>query len=148
MNEPKFNAIYDDVTRTNFFTAIQFDKGNYSFRLKGDYFAYVTDREQEVWHRPKYKVDAYVVIKAGNKLSIVPRLVVMGGMKALDYALPTDKIIALSTAVDLSATLEYNFSDKIGAFIKLNNLLNSDYQLFYQYQVRGFQGMAGFTWKF
>jgi hypothetical protein len=146
VNQAKFNVIYDDVTRSNYFFVFNFDKGNYSFRLRGDYFGYSTDEQQEAWHRPAYKADAYVVIKAASKLSIVPRFVVMGGMKAYDF--PGDAIVSLPTALDLSINTEYNFSERAGAFIKLNNLLNNDYSLFYKYQVRGVQALAGFTWKF
>jgi hypothetical protein len=148
LNEAKFNTVYDDVTRSNFFTAINFDKGNYSFRIKGDVFGYSTGGQQEAWHRPRYKLDAYVVIKAANKLSIIPRLMILGGMKALDFKQPTDVVVSLPAAVDLSANVEYNFSGKIGMFVKLNNLLNSDYRLYNQYPVRGFQALVGFTWKF
>ncbi len=148
LNQAKFNAVYDDVTRSNFFAAITFDKGNYSFRIKGDYYSYSTDEQKAAWHRPKYKLDAYVVIKAASKLSIVPRLMVIGGMKAFDFGVASGQITSLSTAVDLSTSLEYNFSGKIGAFLRLNNLLNSDYSLNYHYPVRGFQALAGFTWKF
>ena len=145
-NQAKFNAVYDDVTRSNFFAAINFDRGNYSFRIRGDYFDYSTARQAFAWHRPSYKLDAYIVIKAANKLSIVPRLMVLGGMKAYDQTDLKEK--TLRTAVDFSTTMEYNFSGKAGIFLKLNNLLNSDYQLFYRYPVRGIQALAGFTWKF
>lgn len=144
----KFNTLYDDIVRTNLFAAINFDKGNYSFRLKGDYFGYSTDTLTQAWHRPKYKVDSYVVIKAGNKLSIVPRIMLLGGMQALDWQDAANPIVDIKTAVDLSANVEYNFNNKAGAFLKLNNLLNSDYSLYYRYPVRGVQGTVGFTYRF
>ena len=142
----KFNVIFDDVTRSNVFLALNFDKGNYSFRIRGDYFGYSTNRQQEAWHRPTYKADAYVVIKAASKLAIVPRFVVMGGMKAYDFT--NDEVISLSTALDLSLNTEYNFTERAGVFLRFNNLLNSDYSLYYKYPVRGLQALAGFTWKF
>jgi hypothetical protein len=146
INQAKFNVIYDDVTRSNFFVNVNFDKGNYSFRLRGDYFGYSTDQAQEAWHRPAFRGDAYVVIKAASKLSIVPRFVVMGGMRAYDFS--KGEVASLPTALDLSINTEYNFNERAGAFIRLNNLLNVDYSLFYKYPVRGVQAMAGFTWKF
>lgn len=146
LNQAKFNAIYDDVVRTNFFAGINFDKGNYSIRIKGDYYTYSTDTLTAAWHRPTYKLDAYVVIKAADKLSIVPRLYILGGMKAYDFI--SEKVINLVPAIDLNISAEYNFSKKLGAFVRLNNILNQDYQLFNQYPVRGFQGLVGITWKF
>jgi len=146
LNQAKFNTVFDDVTRSNFFTSINFDKGNYSIRIRGDYYTYSTDKQPVAWHKPAYRLDSYVVIKAADKLSIVPRFIVLGGMKAYDF---TDKTeVDLPVALDLSTSVEYNFSGKAGAFLKLNNLLNSDYQLYYQYPVRGVQVLAGITWKF
>ena len=145
-NQAKFDALYDDVIRTNFFASIHFDKGNYSFRIKGDYYTYSMDILATAWHRPKYRLDSYLVIKAADKLSIVPRLMVLGGLKAYDHV--TAREVLLPTAIDLSASLEYNFSGKAGMFLKFNNLLADSYSLYYRYPVRSFQAMAGFTWKF
>lgn len=144
----KFNTVYDNIVRSNFYAAFKFDKGNYSFRLKGDYFSYSTDTLTEAWHRPKYKLDGYVVIKAGSKLSIVPRLMMLGGMKAFDWEKPVNPIVAIKTAVDISMNAEYNFNEKAGAFLQLNNLLNSNYSLYYRYPVRGTQALIGFTYRF
>lgn len=146
INQAKFNVIYDDVTRSNLFLGLNFDKGNYSFRVRGDYYNYTTQTQQEAWHRPQYTADVSVGIKAGAKLSIVPRFMVMGGMKAFDFSI--DEIIELPLAVDFGVNSEYSFSDRVGVFIKLSNLLNSNYSLYNNYPVRGIQGLAGFTWKF
>ena len=146
IDQSKFDVVYDDVTRSNVFLGLNFDKGNYSFRIRGDYFSYSTKTQLEAWHKPKYKADAYVVIKAASKLSFVPRFVVMGGMKAYDFA--NDSVVTLPTALDLSLNTEYNFTKRAGVFVKLNNVLGSKYSHYYNYQVRGFQALAGFTWKF
>lgn len=144
----KFNTIYDDVIRTNLYAAIKFDKGKYSFRLKGDYFNYSTDTLAHAWHRPKYKLDGYVVIKAGNKLSIIPRVMMLGGMKAFNWEESVNQVVDINTAVDISMNMEYNFNEKAGAFLQLNNLLNSDYSLYNRYPVRGTQALVGFTYRF
>lgn len=143
----KFVTENDDIVRSTLYGAINFDKGNYSFRLRGDYFNYNTDTLQYAWHRPRYKVDSYVVIKAGTKLVLVPRLMVLGGMRAFDVE-EANPVIDIKTAVDLSANLEYNFNTKAGLFLRLNNLLNREYNLYHRYPVRGIQGVLGFTYRF
>jgi hypothetical protein len=148
LDRTRFNPVYDDVARSNFFAAVNFDRGNYSFRVRGDFFDYSTDVQREAWHKPTYKLDAYVVIKAANKLSIVPRFMMLGGMKAINFEKSPDEVVTLPSAIDLSTSIEYNFSEKLGAFLRFNNLLNRDYSLLYHYPVRGFQGLAGITWKF
>jgi len=58
------------------------------------------------------------------------------------------KTIALDPALDLNAKVDYFLSKKISAFLKFNNLLSSNYQLYLYYPVRGFQVMGGVSWSF
>jgi len=40
------------------------------------------------------------------------------------------------------------FSDRLTAFVKFNNILADDYQKFTNFNVQGFQALAGITYKF
>jgi hypothetical protein len=77
-------------------------------------------------------------------------MIVQGGMKAIDYndIDPVYETITLDAAFDLSFRTEYLISDTFSAFVLLNNIASSKYPLFYNYPARGFQAMAGITWKF
>jgi len=44
--------------------------------------------------------------------------------------------------------MDYFISRKVSAFIKLNNLLSNNYQVYLNYPVRGFQAVGGVSWSF
>jgi outer membrane cobalamin receptor len=67
-------------------------------------------------------------------------------MKAYDW--DTEETVDLDAAFDLSFKTEYLISDTFSAFVQLNNIASNKYPLFYNYPSRGFQAMAGITWKF
>ena len=70
----------------------------------------------------------------------------MGGITARN---PTDFApVELDAIVDLNAKLEYKVSDQFGAFVSANNLIGNNYQRFLNYQTRGIQFMAGFSYVF
>ena len=54
----------------------------------------------------------------------------------------------LSAFVDVNLNGGYHFNDKFSAFLKLNNVLNTNYQRFANFDVQGFQILGGITYKF
>lgn len=57
-------------------------------------------------------------------------------------------IQTLNSFVDVNLDGGYHFNDKFSAFLKLNNVLNTNYQRFANFNTQGFQALAGFTYKF
>ena len=54
----------------------------------------------------------------------------------------------LDAFVDINLNGGYHFNDKFSAFLKMNNILNTDYQRFANFNVQGFQVLGGITYKF
>jgi outer membrane cobalamin receptor len=50
--------------------------------------------------------------------------------------------------MDLNFKVNYFVSKQFSAFVQLNNVLSSNYQLYLNYPVRGFQAMVGASWSF
>jgi hypothetical protein len=67
-------------------------------------------------------------------------------MKAFDPV--ADARVELDPAFDLNVRTEYLFSETISIFAQLNNVTSSQYPLFLNYPVRGFQALGGLTWSF
>jgi hypothetical protein len=42
----------------------------------------------------------------------------------------------------------YHFNDRFSAFLRLNNLLHTEYQRFANFDTQGFQVLGGITYKF
>jgi outer membrane receptor protein involved in Fe transport len=60
----------------------------------------------------------------------------------------TSGIQELSSFIDVNLNGGYHFNDKFSAFLRLNNILNTDYQRFANFNVQGFQFLGGITYKF
>jgi hypothetical protein len=143
----RFTVEYDDVTdRLNFFASIAFAQTEtFKFMLRGDVYSYSTDIE-EAWHRPTYKVTGETSVNIFDKLLFDVNLISQGGMKAFDPVADTQ--VELDPAFDLNVRAEYLFSDSFSIFGQFNNITSSQYPLFFNYPVRGFQALGGITWSF
>ncbi len=73
-------------------------------------------------------------------------LIAQGGMKAVDPV--TDAIVKLDPAFDLNVRAEYLISESFSLFGQFNNITSTEYPVFLNYPVRGFQALGGFTWSF
>jgi len=50
--------------------------------------------------------------------------------------------------IDLNAGVDYTLTKQFTAFLSLTNILNKDYQRYYNYPVNGIQVMGGIMYKF
>lgn len=57
-------------------------------------------------------------------------------------------IQSLQGFADINVNGGYHFNDFLSAFITLNNLLGTAYERYANYNVLGFQALAGVTYKF
>ena len=153
LDPSKFGVAYGDTKRTNLYASLTFNYSDVAkFSLQGDYYAYDLDNDgfvQEAWHKPTYRVTAGASYNLYKKFIFNLDMIALGGMRALDLegSAPYETI-TLDPAFDLSFRTEYLISDTFSAFINLNNIASNKYPIFYNYPARGFQAMAGITWKF
>lgn len=151
INQPsdssRFNVTYDDATKVNPFFGFNFQKGKISMELKGDYFLWSTSNLAAAFHRPKGSLEWNSSFSISKKFLFRPYAIVLWGIQAPVAADPA-LIKELPAATDLGFRLDFNFSDRASVMVRVNNLLSDAYTLLNQYPVRGFQGMAGLTWRF
>jgi hypothetical protein len=148
-DQSKFTVDYDlgATKRTNFFASLSFaHEERAKFLLRGDVFSYSTDKIEEAWHRPTYKLTGDASFNIYKKLLLNVNLIAQGGMKAFDWN--TDQVVKLDPAFDLNVRTEYLFSDSFSFFVQLNNITSNKYPVFFNYPVRGFQVLGGITWTF
>ncbi|OHX65756.1 TonB-dependent receptor [Flammeovirga pacifica] len=72
------------------------------------------------------------------------------GIKAVEFDPSTGvrNEINLPVIFDLNLTAQYQFNENLSAFGLVNNLFSQKYQNYNRYDVRGFQLMAGLSYKF
>lgn len=149
LNRAKFDVIYDNgnTQRTNFFAEVNFAYSEVvKMNLRGDYFNYSTDQLQEAFHRPAYRMTYNSTYNIYKKLLLNVDFIAQGGIKA--YDVETLKVVELKSALDLNLKLDYFVSKQFSVFLKGNNLLSNQYQVYLNYPVRGFQAMGGISWSF
>jgi hypothetical protein len=148
-DQSKFIPIYDNGTtkRNNIYASISYAQSEKAkFMFRGDFYTYSTDKVEEAWHRPTYRLSANAFYNVYDKILLKADLIMQGGMKAFDQN--TLETIKLDGAFDLNVRAEYLFSQSFSFFVEMNNIASSQYPLYYHYPVRGFQVLGGITWSF
>jgi len=59
-----------------------------------------------------------------------------------------NEVKTLDALVDISGAGEYQLTDNIGVFVRVNNLLNNRRQRWEHYQVLGLNALVGLTARF
>ncbi len=147
-NRAKFDVIYDigNTQRTNLFAELNFAKSDVKMNLRADYFHYSTDKLAVAYHRPTYRVNFNSSYSIYKKVLVNIDFIALGGVKA--YNSETLKVEELDGALDLNLKANYFVSKQFSVFLKFNNLLSNQYQVYLNYPVRGFQAMGGISWSF
>lgn len=170
-NVARFKVYYDtDATqRVNLFGEMGWMHGTkLKFKLRGDLFAYSTDIVQKVTktspfasavpsekevalHRPMWRAGGDLQYSVYDKILLSASLIAQGGMRAIDFTqsnATTLRVVEINPAIDLNFGADYLVSKQFSIFIKLNNVLNNEYNLYLRYPVRGFQALGGVSWSF
>lgn len=145
----RFNVVYDEgnTQRVNLLAEVGYNKNEVvRFNLRGDYYSYSTDTQPEAWHRPSYRLSSGVSFNVYQKLLLSTGFVAQGGMKAFDNE--TTEVVTLDPGIDLNVKADYFVSKQVSVFLKFENILSSDYPVYLNYPVRGFQVLGGVSWSF
>ena len=115
-----------------------------SIRLNG----YSPGKVDKAWHRPAFEMDYSIWYNFFDKVKLYTDIFAVSGIKALDQQTEGNSVVNLKGAFDLNLKIEYKLSEKLGAFVSLNNLVNKKYELYYRYPTRGLLAIAGVSFSF
>tara|TARA_R110000787_G_scaffold113832_2_gene223170 strand:+ start:6200 stop:7966 length:1767 start_codon:yes stop_codon:yes gene_type:complete len=147
-----FNVFYDDISTFSLFAEVEIDVTK-RFIMGGNVQAnsYTTTNQQEAWNLPKIEGAVFGKYK-NNKWYATANVFFVGERQDLLYGgtfpSTTSGIQTLDAFVDVNLNGGYHFNDFVSAFIKLNNVLGTDYERYANFNVQGFQVLAGATYKF
>ncbi len=147
-----FNVFYDDVKTFTFYSDLEVDVSKRMMvGANLQFHSYTLTGQQEAWNLPKVESTVYAKYKK-DKWYAGADLFFVGERKDVLYSGTFPSTISgvqnLKSYLDLNLNGGYHFNDMLSAFVKFNNVLNSDYQRFANFQVQGFQVLAGITYKF
>lgn len=152
-----FSVIYDQVQTVSFFGELKADfSKSVSFGINGTYNSYSMDNQAEAWNLPELQVGATLDVDITPKWYAGTNVFFVGDRK--DQVLPNNtfsdtgvyntETVTLKSYFDLNAHVGYKYSERLTAFLKLNNIANQDYQRWVNYPVQGFQFLVGASYKF
>ena len=147
-----FNVFYDDISTLSIFGEIEIDASKrFSIGATIQINSYSTTFQQEAWNLPKIEGAIYGEYKNNNWYANA-NIFFVGSRMDVQYngTFPSTiaSIESLDAFTDMNLNGGYHFSDFFSAFVKLNNILGTDYDRYANYNVLGFQALAGITYKF
>tara|TARA_B100000768_G_scaffold26240_1_gene24281 strand:+ start:2255 stop:4000 length:1746 start_codon:yes stop_codon:yes gene_type:complete len=147
-----FGIVYDDVDVFNASGALEFDMSEkLMLRFKGDLYKYSSNLEPRVWNLPDFEASLFLNYQISDKWALVGTLFYYG---ARQDSTTNDSLHSettnetLDSFFDANFQLDYQVSSQWGAFLKVNNMTNSNYSRWNHYPVQGFQILGGASYKF
>ncbi len=111
-----------------------------------------TKNYDKVYNRPQFKFSAAADYRFLEDFTVGTSMYFVGERNYLNNPTSTTSVAldegTLPSYFDLNFNAGYDVSKKLGTFLRLNNVLNNNYELYKNYPVQGFQIMAGVTYKF
>ncbi len=116
--------------------------------LTSNYFFYYQDSpEPYPWHLPIFDLKTTIRYNIQEKIYMTLDYFLIGKRYAKDWSAP-DTPIELKPINDINFGMTYNFSHKAGLYFNLNNILNTKYSYWNNYELRGFNFVAGVKFNF
>ena len=147
-----FNVFYDDISTLSIFGEIEIAATKrvvIGANIQSN--SYTTTFQQEAWNLPKLEGAIFGKYK-NDKWYANANIFFIGERLDVNYngTFPStiSNIQSLEAFADINLNGGYHFSDFFSAFIKLNNILGTDYERYANFNVQGFQALAGITYKF
>lgn len=150
-----FGIAYDKVETFGIAGELNVDlKRNFKLGLKGEYFTYNTDDEDEAWNLPNITGSLFFDYQIDEHWFTGANLFFVGERKdqvAFEGSFLPDEItrtVTLDSFFDINAHVGYHINEQFSFFAKVNNIANQQYQKWVNYPVQGAQFLTGVTYKF
>ncbi len=147
-----FGVFYDDISIFSIFAELEVAASK-RVHLGGNLQmnSYTTTFQQEAWNLPKIEGSIFGKYQKNNWYASA-NVFFVGERLDVNYSdiFPStiSNIQSLKGFADINVNGGYHFNDFFSAFITLNNVLGTDYERYANYNVLGFQALAGVTYKF
>lgn len=144
----RFQLVYDGLSQVlNYHVSVGWKYENwYKLQASANYYYYELSDIGSPWHRPEWEIDLDNAFMPGDKWIITANANLLGGIQAINFQ--SGQTTDLKAIIDLSAGVDYSFTPRFSAFVKGHNLLNQNYERYWNYRVRGIQGIGGISFKF
>lgn len=100
------------------------------------------------WHTPNIKINIYSQYNITPKIALKIDAFYVGSQFVRYWDVTKYREKSISGIFDLNLEGEYKINTKFAAFLRLNNVLNTKYQVYNSYFNPGFSATLGITYKF
>ncbi len=143
-----FGVVYDDVNTIYFSGGITYDYSRHlNLGMNLEFNNYDLSTQAEAWNLPQLKSDVFATYKKKDWYASA-NLYFVGGRKGTTYISGTPSVIDLDAYIDLNLDGGYHINDLFSVFLRANNITNSNYQTFNNFNAQGIQVLGGIIYKF
>ena len=147
----RFKVTYDNMRIFGIMGEVFYQTSDkFTAGLRGEFNSYSPDQVAAAWNLPALRFTAMGKYSISEKIYLNLDAFLVGERQVLPTSLagvPSDAEV-LPAYVDLNLGAEYRYSELLSAFIKVNNLTASKYDLWLNYPAQRFNIMGGFTYRF
>jgi hypothetical protein len=149
-----YDIVYDDLKTYSIAGELNVDVSrNFKLGIKAEYFGYSTDLQEEPWNLPDVKGNLFLDYQIDEHWFAGAGLFYVGERKdqfveegTLNPTMPMT--VTLDSYFDANAHLGYKINDQLSVYAKGNNLVNKQYERWFNYPVQGIQFLVGATYQF
>jgi hypothetical protein len=145
----KFDVSYDDGSVIHLKGEITYSV-NLKFKtwLAAKYNIYSLNSLNQPYQKPLLETKLGLSYLFANRVNVWTEIYYMGKRYALDPRGMIPFEVTLDPFFDINTGVDYQLKKNFGVFLKVTNLLNWNYEYYYQYPVQGINVMAGINYKF
>lgn len=152
-----FQVFYDDIKTLGIFAELNIDiNRNFTMGINAEIYDYDTETDNPAWNLPNLKGSLLLDYQINKQWFFGANLFFVGEREdlqaqAVQNTIPSDfpaQIVTLDSFFDANAHLGYRFNDQLSVFAKASNIVNNNYQQWFNFNVQGFQALAGVSYKF
>jgi len=139
-----FSVVYDDVKVFKVEADINIKLLEHlSLGATAVFNSYTLETQKKAWNLPRFSLETFANYKMDTWFA-------QAGFNRVNGRedLVNSKIIKVKEIYDLNIKVGYIINKHLNAHLNAYNLLNSNYESFTNYQVQGFQAVAGLSYKF
>lgn len=136
----RFGVDYSDASLFRFGGRLSFEYKNFiNSNLKIVANKWTPESIEQAWMKPGLEADWSLDVKVNPNLAISSNFYYEGER----FAKLGSQVIEMKPVADLNLGASYFFNRTFTAFVKLNNILNSDYEQYLGYEVQRFNFLLG-----
>ncbi len=152
-----FQVFYDDIKTLGIFGELNVDVNrNFTFGVNAEVYDYDTETDNPAWNLPNLKGSLFMDYQIDDQWFLGANLFYVGEREDLVSTAQANTppnlfpstIVTLDSFFDANAHIGYRFNEQLSVFAKVSNIANNNYQRWYNFNVQGFQALAGVSYKF